>query len=908
VGEASPVEGPERVGKYILFEALGSGSMGEVHRARTFGPGGVVKDLCIKRIHADRLSRPGVLDRFVSEARLSMRLAHANIVPVFDFGRAGDQYFLAMEWVDGTDLGRIVEEAEESGVPIPPVLAAHVVAEVARALDYAHHHEGQPIVHRDVKPGNVLISRAGDVRLTDFGVAIAADEVRAPVGGTPGYMAPEQWRRGPIDARVDLYALGRILVRVLTGDLPEEDGPDGVAWAAVPADITPVLRSMLARDPAERPARGRDVADVLEGFVAHARVAGSGSPRDRLAQLASDAATTRQHARPGVDPASFVAEATGQFTPDLSLKQIGDPNSFVTAVTRDVIGEPVTPIEPPGPPPPGASPGQRFGRYTLSAELASGGMATVYLAKAEGPGGFEKLIALKRIHPHLAKETSFVEMFLDEARIASRIDHPNVCSVFDFGKVDGGYYIAMEFIQGETLGAVYKKIAASREEREAPTWPALAAHVVADACEGLHAAHETKDDHGKSLDVIHRDISPQNLFLAFDGHVSIVDFGIARAEGRLHKTKTGAMKGKLGYVSPEQCTRQELDRRVDIWAMGIVLWELLTGEKLFRRNNDPDTLMAVLDATIAPPSKLNPKVPPALDRVVLKALSRDRDERYATARELGRDLARVIASSPEPVSRADLAEWMERVFGQEQKHLEDIIAHVRVPPVIDDRTQEVDEGELIEVRPPAERISHAPQTEEDSPWRALLWVAAVILVAVVGVWVGSEWLATEGVRDGSGDEVPSPEPNPEPVAAEGEGAETIGEADDAPEPHDDQMMEFTLGGELLGPDDPEPVPEAALPEEEEEQETEEQHEVEETSHTTTHSRRHRRGRVNIATPGGWADVFIGEQRIGRSPGTIRLRPGSYRLRLLPFGRGPEKAATIQVRAGQRTRVIVPLNR
>ncbi len=895
VSEASPARGPERVGKYILFESLGRGSMGEVHRARAFGPGGVVKDLCIKRIQAERLSRPGTLDRFVSEARLSMRLAHANIVPVFDFGRAGDEYFLAMEWVDGTDLGQILDEAQESGMQLAPDVVAHVVAEVARALDYAHHNEHQPIIHRDVKPGNILISRAGDVRLTDFGVAIAVDDEEALVGGTPEYMAPEQWRRGAVDARADLYSLGRILVRAFTGALPAEADLEVVAWDGVPEELRPLLRSMLAVEPKERPERARDVADVLEGFVARARAAGGRAARDVLAGRATDMATTRPHPKPG--PSSFVAEPTGEIRPELSLKDFGDADSFVTAVTS-ADGQALTPIRPPGASFSDAQPGQKFGRYTLSAELASGGMATVFLARAEGPGGFEKLVALKRIHPHLAREASFIEMFLDEARIASRIDHPNVCSVFDFGRVDGGYYIAMEFIQGETLGAVFKKIAESKEDREAPTWPALAAYIIADACEGLHAAHETKDDFGKPLDVIHRDVSPQNLFLGFGGHVTVVDFGIARAAGRLHKTKTGAMKGKLGYVSPEQCRRKKLDRRVDVWAMGIVLWELLTGRRLFRRDNDPDTLMAVLDAPIPPPSELNPRVSAELDRVTLKALSRDPDQRYPTARDLGRDLARVMAAEAEPVSRADLAEWMERVFGRERKHLEDLIAHVRGPQKHDaHHTQNLGDSELIEVPPPEQRISHYPSEESHSPLRAIGWIGAVIAVAVIGVWAGTHVFTPErGTRDTREQgETETTEEEVTPSVGEPEAPEAV-----AVEAGDED------GLELLGPGDPDPQPDPTL-EEASDPSVEEAPDPGGARAPTT-TRQPRRGRVNIATPGGWADVYIGDQRVGRSPGTLRLRPGSYRLRLLPFGRSPEKAATIRVRAGQRTRVIVPLDR
>src|SRR5262245_21397103 len=273
-------------------------------------------------------------------------------------------------------------------------------------------------------------------------------------------------------------------------------------------------------------------------------------------------------------------------------------------------------------PPPAPQPVQRqLGRYQLMLELASGGMATVYLARVAGAAGFEKLVALKRIHAHLAKQQKFTEMFLDEARIAARIGHPNVCDVFDFGEADGTYYLAMEYLLGETVSRLMRK----RTHDPSP-WTshelALLARIVAEAAQGLHAAHELRDDRGEPMHVVHRDVSPQNLFVTYDGAAKVVDFGIARARGRIHDTTTGSIKGKYAYMSPEQVKNQTLDRRTDVWALGAILWEMLTRKRLFRRDSEVDTLMAVNDEAIAPPSSVRSDVPTSFDPIVMGALTR----------------------------------------------------------------------------------------------------------------------------------------------------------------------------------------------------------------------------------------------------------------------------------------------
>lgn len=313
---------------------------------------------------------------------------------------------------------------------------------------------------------------------------------------------------------------------------------------------------------------------------------------------------------------------------------------------------------------------EKIGRYELCFELASGGMASVYLARAGGAPGFQKLVALKRIHAHLAKEKEYVEMFLDEARIASRITHANVCSVFDFGEVNGEYFIAMEYLVGEPLSRVHRRVVANADERSSPLLPSRMARIIAQAAEGLHAAHELNDADGQSLNVVHRDVSAENLFVTYDGDTQVVDFGIAHARQRVHHTEAGQVKGTFPYMAPEQMTAAVVDRRVDVWALGAVLWELLTLRRLFLRDTDVNTMYAVLSGEIRPPSEHRSDVPPELDEIVLKALQRNPDERWQSAREMGKALRRFLAKQEELVGPAEIAEWMAELFpnGEARKH------------------------------------------------------------------------------------------------------------------------------------------------------------------------------------------------------------------------------------------------
>ncbi len=319
---------------------------------------------------------------------------------------------------------------------------------------------------------------------------------------------------------------------------------------------------------------------------------------------------------------------------------------------------------------------QTVGRYRLLYELGAGGMATVFLARAEGPGGFAKPVAIKRIHPHLSKRKELVEMFLDEARLASLISHPNICNTFDFGEDQGTYYLAMEYLVGEPLNVVERRVTRMPELLASPRWQRTLAKVVADVCEGLHAAHEQKDERGRPMNVVHRDVSPHNVFVTYDGAVKVLDFGVAFAADRITKTVTGSIKGKLGYLAPEQLAHAPYDRRLDVWAIGILLWEGLTGQRLFLGRTEVDTILAVENKVIAPPSSVLASIPAELDAIALRCLSRPQADRYPTARAIARDLHAFLARSGPPITSVEVGELVSEVCSDRREARAEVVASI----------------------------------------------------------------------------------------------------------------------------------------------------------------------------------------------------------------------------------------
>jgi serine/threonine protein kinase len=520
---------------------------------------------------------------------------------------------------------------------------------------------------------------------------------------------------------------------------------------------------------------------------------------------------------------------------------------------------------------------QRIGRYELCFELASGGMASVYLARMDGVSGFEKLVAVKRIHRHLAKEKGYLDMFLDEARIASRITHPNVCSVFDFGEADGEHYIAMEYLVGEPLSRLMSRAARDPKQRRSPLLPLRMARIIADACEGLHAAHELKDANGDLLCVVHRDVSPRNLFVTYDGAVQVVDFGIASASQRLHHTSTGQVKGTFAYMAPEQLMVGAIDRKVDIWALGVALWEMLAVKRLFKRDTTANTIHSVLYDEIKPPSQHRDQVPAELDRIVMKALERDPKDRWATAREMGRALRQFLGTQNEIMGPAELSEWMAEVFPQGEARKSQLMEIARMantslpamPQANDvDATLTATEVRLVE----STEVAVLPFRSRVR-W-ALLALGAAALIAVAAFGVGG----TEATVDEDAGSLA-------PVVAQPTAAP-------AEQPQDEATV-APIGAETETTVEDQPV-EASKPRD--------------PKRVGSKPRvKAQPGTINLVTRGGWAEIYENKKLLGSTPTRLTLSSGRHKLVLKPFGTEKPKTVLVTVEANKTKKVSIPLD-
>jgi serine/threonine protein kinase len=299
-----------------------------------------------------------------------------------------------------------------------------------------------------------------------------------------------------------------------------------------------------------------------------------------------------------------------------------------------------------------------FGKYYLLERINVGGMAEVFKAKVMGVEGFERIVALKRILPNIAEDEEFITMFIDEAKIAVQLQHANIAQIFDLGKVEDAYFIALEYVQGRDLRGIFDD---ARKHRQPMPLPQVC-YVIMQVCEGLDYAHNKRDAQGRALNLVHRDVSPQNVLIGYEGEVKLIDFGIAKAAGKASKTQAGILKGKFGYMSPEQVRGLPIDRRSDIFAVGIILYEMLTGERLFVGESDFSTLEKVRNVEIVPPSTFNLQIPDQLERIVLKALAKDVDDRYQNALDLHDDLQAFLYSVGKFSSRKDLSVWMKRTY------------------------------------------------------------------------------------------------------------------------------------------------------------------------------------------------------------------------------------------------------
>ncbi|MBL8957656.1 MAG: protein kinase [Myxococcaceae bacterium] len=397
----------------------------------------------------------------------------------------------------------------------------------------------------------------------------------------------------------------------------------------------------------------------------------------------------------------------------------------------------------------------QFGRYELLRKLAAGGMGQVFLARKKGVG-FEKLVVLKRILPHLVEDEEFFTMFLDEARLTARLNHPNIAQIFDVEAEAGQHLVVMEYVQGDDVRRVEKKARLANEKL--PVGVIL--RTIADAAAGLDYAHKARDDQGQPLGIVHRDISPQNILVGFDGGVKLIDFGVAKAAGRAQHTATGVLKGKFPYMSPEQAEGEELDARSDVFALGIVLWELLCDKRLFKGDSDVMSQRLVKACQVPRPSELNTQLPPKLDAIVLKSLARNRDERFQSAQELREAIEQYILEAQLPASASHLGAFMQRLYA-------DKIAELNDPTKLDQLSADTDlegfgpRGAMATPAPSggtrrgtvtvgggatigATRTSHTEQVDRQAPAPAPSRVPIFAAIALLAVGSGgaAAWIVT----------------------------------------------------------------------------------------------------------------------------------------------------------------------
>jgi serine/threonine protein kinase len=616
-----------QVGQLVLERWLGKGAMGAVFLATH----SVLRtERAVKILLPEFTQNVDITRRFMNEARAAASMLHRNIIAVHDCGQLpSGEWFIVMDYVDGATLRRVIEAQRG---PLAVEATVHVFAEICNGLQVAHDHN---IIHRDLKPDNIYISnRDGDpyrVSLLDFGVAKFGEEISGggagtrtgALIGTPSFMSAEQLRGAKVTAASDIYALGVILYQMCSGGrLPYQSEAGPMAHydftpaemyhrqiSGPPVDIRPyapgistawveVIHAALHPDPRQRPGSAREFA------LRVAETAPSGaSARLGSAGFTSGLAIVQRYAHEllavGPHAASLLIDAPSNH---------GHPS-----------GRPLPP--------------SLLSRYQLGRKLGVGGMAEVFAGTAAGAEGFARQVAIKRVLAGFSDVPAFVAMFIEEARIASRLSHPNIVSVLDFDRdPEGRLFLVMEYVEGCNLSGLLDT---------GPLPLPVALFVVEEMLSGLGYAHQPPD-HSGLRGVVHRDISPHNVLLSWEGAVKVSDFGIAKALDASAATSAGTLKGKPAYMSPEQANGESLDGRSDLFSVGIVLWEMLTGHRLFTGTSQG--LMAqVLFRDIPRPSAVNPRIPADVEAVVMKLLHRSLPHRYARAEPAIEDLSQCAA-------------------------------------------------------------------------------------------------------------------------------------------------------------------------------------------------------------------------------------------------------------------------
>lgn len=462
---------------------------------------------------------------------------------------------------------------------------------------------------------------------------------------------------------------------------------------------------------------------------------------------------------------------------------------------------------------------RRFGKYVLLRKLAEGGMAEIFLAKQTGAEGFERDVVIKCMLDHITRSPEFVSMFLDEARLAARLHHPNIVQITDLGVADNRYFICMEYLAGEDLDAV---ITAAHAKGQAVPVP-IAARIMLSSLEGLEFAHGYQEQ-GKDAELVHRDISPSNIFVTYQGTVKVLDFGIAKASSRMTQTQPGLLKGKWGYMSPEQARGESIDARSDLFSLGVTFHELLTARRVFERDTEIGVLLALMDQPIPTPSSVRPEIPQALDRIVMKALERRPEDRYPSAAAMRADLEEFLQGTSSIPGVSQLAQYMQGLFG-----LAEVERKTKIPPLSEfgelDRVQPVDpiayEKTLIRqtnpngipaISVPAPSVpaipvaaspqAPAPPNSQRSSGRSMA-IGALAALVLVGLSGGAIWYFMHRPAPSAHVASPAPVPSPSPTATPVSPAQPVAQQP-APPPVDSTPKPVT-------PPKPSPAPALLTP-------------------------------------------------------------------------------------------------
>jgi serine/threonine protein kinase len=553
----------------------------------------------------------------------------------------------------------VQKEDEERAPPKDPsaadlLTAQDIFGEVLESLgeDYAPPPETAPAAERR-SPIKVQVSEPGAAekpQLSTGAEDVLPEELATLLDAFDPLPSPPA---EPVETDVPAPPLTEASESVLAEPSPE------VPEARMEAPAAPVEAPAPAREPAGMTVDGAD-DEVLDSVLPPGADDGEPDLQPALESTSSPRSKpprTRRKARPGFSPEEALRDLQNLRPPFLPPAPSGPID--LASVVEQALG---APLGGKGRNVPEPIIDGTYGPYRLLQKIAVGGMAEVFKAKRTGVEGFEKVVAVKRILPHLSDNKEFVEMFIDEAKMVAGLAHPNIVQISDLGKIDKSYYIAMEYVHGRDLRTILRRA----KERGLRLPLDLTVLIVSKVCSALEFAHRKKDERGRPMLIVHRDISPQNILISFEGEVKLTDFGIAKAATKARITDAGALRGKLLYMSPEQAWGKPMDRRSDLFSLGIVFYEMITDQKPFLGSSEMSILEMVRECRVAPPSDVNPRIPERLEKVVMTALDREPDHRYQDASQMYRDLDRVLHER-QPPTAIELTRFLELLFDEEER-------------------------------------------------------------------------------------------------------------------------------------------------------------------------------------------------------------------------------------------------